>query len=78
VVYGIQVKPKKDLYLVNAYEVVCSVDEAGTPGRFLADMLPWMKHIPAWVPGAEFQRKAATWRQMAQDLLDLPFQETKS
>ncbi|KIJ23694.1 hypothetical protein M422DRAFT_195619, partial [Sphaerobolus stellatus SS14] len=78
VAYGIYIKHENDPYLVNAFKVVRSVDEAATPGRFLVDILPWLKYIPAWVPGAEFQRKAVIWRKFAQDLLDLPFQETKN
>ncbi|KIJ31073.1 hypothetical protein M422DRAFT_267282 [Sphaerobolus stellatus SS14] len=34
-------------------------------------------YIPVWVPGAEFQRKVASWRQVTKDMLELPFSETK-
>ena len=26
-----------------------------TPGRYLVDTFPWLKYVPAWVPGASFQ-----------------------
>ncbi|KIJ44585.1 hypothetical protein M422DRAFT_168011, partial [Sphaerobolus stellatus SS14] len=77
ITYGIEVEAENDLYLTNAHKVLHAVDEAATPGNFLVDILPWMKYIPAWMPGAEFQRKAVKWRQYAADMLELPFREAK-
>ncbi|KIJ44628.1 hypothetical protein M422DRAFT_85484, partial [Sphaerobolus stellatus SS14] len=61
VTYGIEIQPEKDPYVETAEKVSHSIVEAGTPGKFLVDIWPWMKYIPAWVPGAGFQRKAARW-----------------
>ncbi|KIJ51980.1 hypothetical protein M422DRAFT_243553 [Sphaerobolus stellatus SS14] len=77
IAYGIEVQAENDPYLTNAHKVLHAISEAGTPGNFLVDVLPWMKYIPAWVPGAEFQRKAAIWRQNVADMLELPFRETR-
>lgn len=33
-----------------------------------------VKYVPAWVPGAKFQRQAKVWREASQKMLDLPFQ----
>ncbi|KIJ44607.1 hypothetical protein M422DRAFT_251892 [Sphaerobolus stellatus SS14] len=77
IAYGIEIQPEKDPYVETAQEVVHSIIEAGTPGKFLVDIWPWMKYIPAWVPGAGFQRKVARWRQCRNDLLELPFEASK-
>ena len=36
--------------------------EVAKPGAFLVDIIPWLKYVPAWVPGADFQRKGKDWR----------------
>ncbi|KIJ31652.1 hypothetical protein M422DRAFT_266684 [Sphaerobolus stellatus SS14] len=39
--YGIQVKPNHDPYVENAETVLVAIAEAGIPGRFLVDTLPF-------------------------------------
>ncbi|KIJ31590.1 hypothetical protein M422DRAFT_185753 [Sphaerobolus stellatus SS14] len=77
IAYGIETQPEKDPYVETAQEVVYSIIEAGTPGKFLVDIWPWMKYIPACIPGAGFQRKVARRRRRSIDLLELPFEESK-
>jgi hypothetical protein len=36
-----------------------------------------VKHVPEWLPGAEFQRKAKTWRSRALEIFDWPLEEAK-
>ena len=33
-----------------------------------------MKHVPAWVPGAGFKRKAREWRALSRAMLERPFE----
>jgi len=33
--------------------------KAASPGAFLVDFIPILKHVPEWVPGASFQKKSA-------------------
>ena len=33
-----------------------------------------MKHVPAWVPGAGFKRKAREWRALSLAMLERPFE----
>jgi len=37
------------------------------------DLLPFLKHVPAWVPGASFQVKAREWRSYVTQMTDAPF-----
>ncbi|CEL10680.1 hypothetical protein ASPCAL13795 [Aspergillus calidoustus] len=43
------------------------------PGKWLVDMLPILKHIPAWFPGAGFQRTAQRFQKHSNALADVPF-----
>ncbi|OCH90227.1 cytochrome P450 [Obba rivulosa] len=69
-VYGIE-----DQKLVDLNERAMRNLEAVTiPGSFLVDMIPALKHVPSWVPGATFQKKAAAWKAEAAAVRDVPFQ----
>ncbi|KAH9483138.1 Cytochrome P450 monooxygenase COX2 [Psilocybe cubensis] len=73
VAYGITIKDTEDPYISNAEEALMGLAEAGIPGSFLVDLMPWLKYIPAWFPGAGFQRKAAHWRKVNADVAQKPF-----
>lgn len=44
------------------------------PGTYWVDFIPWLKHVPAWVPGAVFQKRAAQFRQCSRSAIEEPFQ----
>jgi hypothetical protein len=66
--YGIKVQPENDPYLDIAEKASEGVRAVGNPGTFLVEVLPIMKYIPEWCPGAGFQRKAREWRMPAEAL----------
>ncbi|KIJ31421.1 hypothetical protein M422DRAFT_185980, partial [Sphaerobolus stellatus SS14] len=78
VTYGIHVKAENDPYLITADRSLRAMGEAAVPGAFWVDILPWMKYIPAWVPGAVFKRKGLEWAKCISDMNELPFQATKA
>ena len=61
--YGINVRPYNDPYIKIAEEAVGSIAELLIPGTFLVDIIPILKYVPEWFPGAKFQRKAAVMRK---------------
>ncbi|KAF5324094.1 hypothetical protein D9619_011206 [Psilocybe cf. subviscida] len=73
-VYGITMEENNDPYLAIAEEGSRSIIEGAVVGAFLVDVMPFLKYLPAWIPGASFQRKAMAWRQASQRLYTLPFQ----
>ncbi|KAJ3560787.1 hypothetical protein NP233_g10605 [Leucocoprinus birnbaumii] len=77
VAYGIDIKPKDDPYIQTAEEGVHGLVAAGVPGAFLVDMLPFLKYVPEWVPGAGFQKKAKEWARLTMIMLDMPFSAAK-
>ena len=77
VLYGITVQESNDPYVSNAEEALVGIAEAGLPGRFLVDMIPIMKHIPDWFPGAEFKRKAKHWRYINEWVSQKPWEFVK-
>ncbi|TBU45543.1 cytochrome P450 [Dichomitus squalens] len=67
------------------HEIVRVIDEgvegtaqAFAPGKFLVDHVPWLEHVPAWFPGAGFQRQFATWRAAQTLVKDVPFMQRRT
>lgn len=77
VCYGIPVNDSEDPYITRAETALDGIAKAGIPGSFLVDMLPWMKYIPSWFPGASFQRKAAIWKLTNEQVCKIPFNVAK-
>ena len=77
VAYGIAVQPEDDIYIKTAEKALHPLVVAGVPGTFLVDTIPLLKHVPAWMPGAGFQRKAREWRKLARNMVELPYQAAK-
>ncbi|KAJ7484409.1 cytochrome P450 [Mycena latifolia] len=50
---------------------------ASEPGRWWVDSFPALKYLPAWLPGASFQRAAQRMRTDLNKLFDIPYQFVK-
>ncbi|XP_006464041.1 hypothetical protein AGABI2DRAFT_226079 [Agaricus bisporus var. bisporus H97] len=75
--YGIQVNQVDDPYIKLAQRAIGLLNDASTPGKYLVDMIPWLKYIPDWFPGAKFKRDAKEWRKATEEFKEAPFQATK-
>jgi hypothetical protein len=75
--YGIAVRETNDPYISVAEEVLNGLAQAGVPGTFLVDLVPILKYVPSWFPGAGFQKKAARWRKANNIMAEKPFCHVK-
>ena len=75
--YSINVRPYNDPYIKIAEEAVAATAEFLIPGAFLVDIIPILKYVPVWFPGAKFQSKAAVMRKHAAIMRNTTFAETK-
>ena len=71
--YGIAVQESDDPYISIAEEVLNGLAEAGIPGTFWVDMIPILKYVPSWFPGAGFQKKAKRVREATDIMAEKPF-----
>ncbi|KAF6752855.1 cytochrome P450 [Ephemerocybe angulata] len=70
--YGIE-DPEKNAEFVHYSEMlVQEVGEAGKPGRYLVNVFPILKYIPAWFPGAGFQHYFREIAEMSLKTLEIP------
>ncbi|KAF9769696.1 hypothetical protein IL306_012851 [Fusarium sp. DS 682] len=56
-----------------AGQAMDDVTAAGVPGAFLVDILPLLRYVPDWVPGANFKKLANKWNSELNDLTEKPY-----
>ncbi|OJT07744.1 O-methylsterigmatocystin oxidoreductase [Trametes pubescens] len=81
IVYGYRMTEADDLFLTLAEQTqdMLSNDIAsGGTGMWMVDILPCLKHLPLWFPGAGFLRKAVYWKAKIEYAADAPFNWTKA
>ncbi|TFK37823.1 cytochrome P450 [Crucibulum laeve] len=54
IAYGITTKTEDDYFVNLAEEAIGIINHATVPGTFLVDIMPFLKYVPQWVPGAGF------------------------
>nr|VWO96616.1 N/A [Ganoderma boninense] len=76
VTYGHQVTSAEDEFVALAEAVRKNDKEA--PGSSVVDLIPILKYVPAWFPGAGFQRSASHARKLAWNMRYVPFRALKA
>ncbi|KAJ7444839.1 cytochrome P450 [Mycena latifolia] len=75
--YGYTVQPEHDPIVALVNSVMDEFSASSAPGAFMVDLLPMLKYVPAWVPGAGFQHKAKEWGNHLSEMIERPFQLVK-
>jgi hypothetical protein len=75
--YSINIRPYNDPYIKNAEKAAVVGSELLIPGAFLVDIIPILKYVPKWFPGAKFQIKAAKMRKYLQRIRNTTFSATE-
>ena len=61
--YGVKIQGRSDPYMVLSSRVVEGLNIAGKPGAFYVDILPALKYVPEWFPGASWKGVARHHRE---------------
>ncbi|KAG6901769.1 hypothetical protein C0995_008111 [Termitomyces sp. Mi166 len=56
---------------------VAQLSDGFFPGAFVVDVLPFLRYIPAWLPGAGFQRFAGECRVLTKEMQEGPLRYVK-
>ncbi|KAF8639642.1 hypothetical protein AX17_000907 [Amanita inopinata Kibby_2008] len=70
--HGYEVKENNDPFIELADKATEQFSLATVPGGFLVDFLPALRYVPSWLPGAGFQKKAATWASTLSEMVEQP------
>ncbi|KAI0772408.1 O-methylsterigmatocystin oxidoreductase [Trametes elegans] len=49
-----------------------------SPAPFLVESLQWLRHVPAWFPGAGWQRRVASWKEQRREATETPYAAAKA
>lgn len=77
VVYGIEVDKEPVDYLQIAEDMMTILSETLQPGKYFIELLPFLRHLPSWVPGATVKRKGVAWRRVVWKLVEQPWKFVK-
>ncbi|TFK95438.1 cytochrome P450 [Pterulicium gracile] len=74
-IYGYRITTNNDLFLELAEECVdlLANEIASTGSMWMVDLFPFLKHIPEFMPGASFKRKAKVWKAKMEDFVEKPW-----
>ena len=75
--YSINVRPYNDPYIKIIEEAMEAISGLLTPGSYIVDIIPILKYVPEWFPGAKFQSKAAVMREHAEKMRNTTFSATE-
>ncbi|KAL5481169.1 hypothetical protein ACEPAI_10110 [Sanghuangporus weigelae] len=72
--HGYTIEPRdRDPLVQLADEVLEHFSQSSIAGAWLVDTLPFLRYLPEWLPGMNFKRTAALWRQSLTELVEKPF-----
>ncbi|EKM60777.1 uncharacterized protein PHACADRAFT_133539 [Phanerochaete carnosa HHB-10118-sp] len=75
--YGYNVGEGKDELVEMMDEALIGFDAAAVPGAFLVDIIPALKWVPSWFPGAAWKRRAQEWRSLFEQMTEIPYAMAK-
>ncbi|THH15990.1 hypothetical protein EW146_g4568 [Bondarzewia mesenterica] len=76
--YGYEIKEHDDPVVSLAEQSVNDLGHLLESGNFLVEIFPWLKYVPAWFPGASFQKTVKEWSNTLKVLQRTPFEFTKA
>ncbi|KAJ7610297.1 cytochrome P450 [Mycena polygramma] len=75
--YGHEVDTVQDPFITIAEKGVATIRAAGVVGAHIVDLIPWLRFIPDWCPGAGIKGLPPGTREDLQTFLHAPFDQVK-
>lgn len=70
--HGYEVRDKDDPFVNLADHATEQFAVSTAPGGFMVDVIPFLRHVPAWFPGAGFKTKASAWASTLSEMVERP------
>ncbi|CAE6484384.1 unnamed protein product [Rhizoctonia solani] len=68
-IYGYEAMTSDDHYLVETQAILSFLAGAALSSNYLVNILPILKHVPDWLPGAGWKRDVIKWRTKKEALI---------
>lgn len=75
--HGYEVKEHEDPFVDLADKAVDQFSKSTATGAFMVDIIPTLKNVPDWFPGADFKRKAREWSACLEEMVSAPYNFVK-
>ncbi|KIM67833.1 hypothetical protein SCLCIDRAFT_1189995 [Scleroderma citrinum Foug A] len=75
--HGYHIQEERDPFVDLADTAVDQFSRSTAPGAFMVDIIPALRYVPEWFPGAGFKRMAREWNATLQDMVDQPYKFVK-
>ncbi|OSD08730.1 CyP450 monooxygenase [Trametes coccinea BRFM310] len=75
IAYGREIKDENDEFVKLAEDSLAAFNVLLAPGKYLVELFPSLRYVPAWFPGAGFQREAKQAKAMLRDLVRVPWDD---
>lgn len=76
--HGYETKEGSDPFINQVEEALIQLGELFRPGTFLVDILPVLRFVPTWFPGAGFKKTADAWRKTLENMTNIPYEYVKT
>lgn len=73
--YGLDVEPEHDPNVERAEKALVQLKDSAISGTFVVDLLPFLKYVPSWMPGAGFKIYAERAQLDTVDMRESPYQQ---
>ncbi|KAG5644939.1 hypothetical protein DXG03_007404 [Asterophora parasitica] len=70
--HGYEVRESGDPFITLADQATEQFSLATAPGGFLVDVMPVLRYVPSWFPGAGFRRTAKSWAATLVEMVEQP------
>ncbi|KAI0064830.1 cytochrome P450 [Artomyces pyxidatus] len=77
-VYGYDLKDRNDRYFRDALDANLMGQKMILPGTVVVNTLPFLRHLPEWLPGTGFNALAREFERIGHDMVYLPFEFVKN
>ncbi|KAL4264719.1 cytochrome P450 family protein [Pleurotus pulmonarius] len=75
VTYGINIQSEHDPNIERGATALHQLQKSAISGTYMVDLLPILKHVPSWVPGAGFKAYAERVRPDTVAMINVPYDE---
>ncbi|KAH8114914.1 cytochrome P450 [Phellopilus nigrolimitatus] len=78
ITYGHEIISDDDAYVDLVERAMTMTSSLGSVGTTVIDLFPFLRHVPAWLPGMSLKRRALETRKAVDEVTNKPFNEVRT